>query len=136
MIIMKYLMTRPATIPAILAVASIFAVWPTVGYSGDAATGQGAQQIQLDPDTGEVVQPSSPTTPQPSQRAQDRQQSAEAGGPRAWTTDDGVQMLTPEPAKAPMARATQCPDGSLRIGHAAAREGESAREALCAAGGE
>jgi len=136
MIITKYLMTSPAVISAILAISSMVAIWPTASHGSDAAPGQGAQQIQLDPETGEVVQPSPESTPQPARRAQEPDKSVEGDGPRAWTTADGVQMLTPDPADAPMARATQCPDGSLRIGHAEADAGESARDALCGARGE
>ena len=51
---------------------------------------------------------------------------------RAWTTDEGVQMLTPGRDDAPVTEAVECPDGSLRIGHPAGDAGAEGREALCA----
>lgn len=80
------------------------------------AVADGDRTIQLDPRTGEVIDGNADTGEEP----------------RAWTTDEGVQMLTPGRDDAPVTEAVECPDGSLRIGHPAADAGAEGREALCA----
>ena len=83
-----------------------------------ACAADGDRTIQIDPRTGEVVEDGA---------------DADAGeDARAWTTDEGVQMLTPGRDDAPVTEAVECPDGSLRIGHPAGDAGAEGREALCA----
>ena len=69
----------------------------------------------------------------PGDVGREHEADADAGeDARAWTTDEGVQMLTPGRDDAPVTEAVECPDGSLRIGHPAGDAGAEGREALCA----
>lgn len=135
MTLMKRLEAKRVTAVSALTILCAALVWPVASVAENTAPDPAGQRIQLDPETGEVLPQSAGQAKQPARRVEPGAKPEQANDRRTWTTD-GVQMLTPNSADAPTAHATQCPDGSLRIGHAPAGPDESARHALCADGDE
>ena len=99
--------------------------------AGSTAVFAAEQKVFIDPETGDIIQP-------PAEQAEGMppgEAGQQAGGaePKAWKNSEGAQMLTPSFESAPSTRAVRCPDGSLRIGHAAHDAARDDTEALCAA---
>lgn len=127
--------TATMTALALTVLVSGAALFGAATNTAVARAGDSEQRIYLDPDTGEVLeQPPAADgdeTRDGTDDARARQRQVPTA-PKAWTNDEGAEMLTPNPDAAPSTRAVRCPDGSLRMGHAdRGADNASVVEALC-----
>lgn len=100
-------------------------------YAESTDTPAPPQDIRLDPQTGEVLDTPAAGSASESQPDDTPAEPAES---RAWTNDEGTEMLTPAPGAAPATQAVRCADGTLRMGHAEHAPSQSEADALCARG--
>ena len=126
--------TRSALAAALAVVSLGLAGVLSIGaiQAADAQAQSAQQQIHIDPETGEILDAPPPGQAEPGDDADGASQRTRPGQPKAWTNDEGDEMLTPAPDAAPAMQAVRCDDGTLRMGHADSAPSESEREALCA----